>query len=94
MLAKGYSFKELLGKDNPQTAELRFIEHLVGPIQSVSSGHIPKRDFQEYISHLDLKITEDILTSCLTEIKLIIVNWQQLQIGQKLTLKWNLSKNN
>jgi hypothetical protein len=35
MLSLGHSFKELFGKDNPQTTELRFIAQIVGPIQSI-----------------------------------------------------------
>lgn len=35
MLSQGHSFKEQIGKDNPQTNELRFIEQIVGPVQSV-----------------------------------------------------------
>jgi hypothetical protein len=90
MLSLGHSFKELFGKDNPQTTELRFIEQIVGPIQSVYWGHINKQNFEEHIRHLDFTMTENILTSCLTEINLIIENWRQLPVGKELTLEWNL----
>lgn len=90
LLSLGHSFKELFGKDNPQTTELRFIEQIVGPVQSVYWGHIPKQNFEEHISHLDFTVTENILTSCLTEINSIIENWQQLPVGQQLTLEWKI----
>ncbi len=88
MLSQGYTIKELFGKDNPQTEELRFIEQIVGPVQSVYWGHIPKQDFTEYIRHLDFKMTENVLTSILTEISSIIKNWEQIEVGQQMTLKW------
>lgn len=90
MLSLGYSFNELLGKDNPQTTELRFIEQIVGPVQSVYWGHIPKQNFEEYVKHLDFTMPEDVLNTCLTDINAIIEKWQQLPVGQQLTLQWNL----
>jgi hypothetical protein len=90
MLSQGYSFNDLFGKDNPQTTELRFIEQIVGPVQSVHWGHLPQQNFEERVRHLDFKMTDTVLTSCLTEINSIIGNWQQLSIGQRLTLDWNL----
>lgn len=89
MLSQGYSFNELFGKDNPQTEELRFIEQIVGPIQSVFSGHIPKADFDQYIGHLDFVIKESILDKCLADIRTIIEKWEQLAIGQQITLEFN-----
>lgn len=88
MLAKGYSFGELLGKDNPLTAELRFIEQLVGPVQSVFSGNIPKEKFGMFIQHIDFKMPENMLDNCLTEIDTLMKQWQQLAIGQQLVLEW------
>lgn len=90
MLSQGHTFNELFGKDNPQTRKLRFIEQIVGPVQSVYSGHIPKQDFNQFIQHLDFKIQSDVLEDCLTEIELIITKWEQLIVGHKLNLEWNL----
>jgi hypothetical protein len=90
MLSLGHSLNELFGKDNPQTTELRFIEQIVGPVQFVHWGYIPKHDFAEHIQHLDFTMTENLLTSCLTEINLIIQNWRQLQMGQQIALEWKL----
>ena len=88
MLSQGHSFNELFGKDNPKTAELRFIEQIVGPVQSVHCGYIPEQNFEEHIRHLDFKIAANILSDCLTEIDSLIENWRQLPIGQQLTLEW------
>ena len=90
MLSDGYSFSELFGKKNPNTTELRFIEQIVGPVQSVFLGNIPKQDFDLFVKHLDLTLTEDILHACLTEIETILKQWEQLSIGQRLTLEWRL----
>jgi hypothetical protein len=91
MLASGHSFEELFGKDNPQTVELRFIEQIVGPVQSVYWGHISKENFATYIQHLDFSIPEETLTACISEITSIMQQWQQLIPGQELTLHWKLS---
>ncbi len=90
MLSQGHAFKELFGKDNPQTTELRFIEKIVGPVQSAHWGHIPEKNFEEFIKHLDFTMPENILDSCLTEINTIIESWKQLQVGKQLTLEWKL----
>src|SRR4051812_47000069 len=43
MLSQGYSFKQLFGKENPLTTDLRFVEQLVGPIQSTFLKQIPRQ---------------------------------------------------
>jgi len=90
MLSKGHTFISLFGKDNPQTKELRFIEQIVGPVQSVFSGHIPGQEFNLYIEHLNFKISNSTLKGCLSEIKNIIENWVNLPVGKSFTLEWNL----
>lgn len=90
MLSQGYTFSELFGKNNPQTEELRFIEQVVGPVQSVYSGHIPQQDFEQYIGHLNFTMTENILESCLVDIRAIIEKWEQLAADQQLILEFNL----
>ena len=90
MLSKGHSFNELFGKDNPQTTELRFIEQIVGPVHSAYWGHIPKQDFDQFIKHLNFKMPDSVLNSCLAGIKTIMENWEQLRLGKSLTLEWNL----
>ncbi len=90
MLAQGNSFNSLFGKDNTQTADLRFIEQIVGPVQSVYSGHIPEADFEQSIRHLDVTLTDDFLSNCLTEINAILDKWEHLPVGQQLSLEWDL----
>lgn len=90
MLSQGYTFSELFAKDNPQTEELRFIEQIVGPVQSVYLGHIPKQDFGQYITHLDFSITDNVIDNCLIDIKAIIKKWEQLAVGEQLILQFNL----
>ncbi len=72
MLAQGYTFNRLFGKDNPQTTELRFIEQIVGSMQSFYSGHISKHNFNPYIGHLGFNLSDHTLNVCLAEIKSII----------------------
>ncbi|WP_417236967.1 hypothetical protein [Bizionia paragorgiae] len=88
MLSQGYTFEELFGKNNPKTEELRFIEQIVGPVQSVISGHIPIADFEKSIEHLHFKFPGDTFNCILVEIKNIIVIWEGLKIGQNLKLIW------
>ncbi len=88
MLSKGHTFDQLFGKDNPQTEELRFIEKIVGPIQSIYSGHIPKQNFAEFINHLDFDIPQNVLNHSLVEIEEIMNSWKSMPVGQKLILNW------
>lgn len=90
MLSSGYSFESLFGKDNPQTTELKFIEQIVGPVQSAHSGHIPSQDFDQFMKHLNFKMPEGVLDTCLSEIKDIMQSWEQLPVGQHITLDWKL----
>lgn len=88
MLAQGYSFKELLGKENSLTEELRFIEKIVGPIQAVYSGYFPKKELGIHIEHLDFEVNSSVLENCLIEIDLILKKWEKLSFGQLLELEW------
>lgn len=88
MLSQGHSFKELFVKDNPETGELRFVEQVVGPVQSVVSGHIPLCDFGKSIEHLDFKIPENNLGHILNEIRGIMDDWKRVEVGERFTLKW------
>lgn len=89
MLAIGHSFTELFGKDNKLTAELRFIEKIVGPVQSVYAGNIPSKDFHMYIEHLFYNVNEHFLSNCLSVLNRITVQWKELAVGQSLNLEWN-----
>lgn len=87
MLAQGYSFKALFGKDNPQTEDLRFIEKIVGPVQSVYQGFIQREDLPGFIAHIDFAVPETILSSCIAEIEEIMRRWEQLPVGGQLQLE-------
>ena len=89
MLSNGYAFNELFGKENPLTAELRFIEKVVGPVQSVFLGYIPTQHFPMYLSHLNFDFKEGLLETCIAEIKSILEEWEQLKFGQMLSLEWH-----
>lgn len=69
MLSQGYVFKELFGKENELTEDLRFIEKIVGPIQSVYQGHFRREDFLMMTAHLDYELPEGALDDCIVEIK-------------------------
>lgn len=88
MLAQGHTFNELFGKENTRTVELRFIEKIVGPIQSTYLGQMPKRDFASSIEHLNYAFPEELLDKCLYDIESIYNKWLQLIEGQQLTLIW------
>lgn len=90
MLSQGYSFQELFGKDNVLTAELRFIEQVVGPVQSVFSGNMKKENFDLFIQHTNVTMREGMLDTCLIEIGDIFKNWEQLPVGEQLILDWKL----
>lgn len=90
MLSIGHSLQELFGKENPLTPELRFIEQIVGPIQSVYAGHLPKQQFSQFINHLNFEISDLVLNNCLEEIATIQNHWRNLEIGKSITLTWTL----
>jgi len=90
MLAKGAAISELNGKTNPQTAALRFIEQIVGPVQSVYSGHIPEQLFEKFVAHLDFIIPANFLRDCLSDLNSIMTTWDALPMGGQLGLDWTL----
>jgi hypothetical protein len=90
MLAQGYSFSELSGKENELNLQLRDVEKIVGPVQSVYMGFIKKEEFEMYTSHLDLKTDMQWLENCLNQIKQIEAKWRQLAVGELLVLMWPL----
>lgn len=90
MLAAGHSFTSLFGKENELTAELRFIEKIVGPVQSVYSGHIPLHEFPMYIEHLQFELEDTFLENCLRQLKQIRNTWEQLAVGRILSLEWKI----
>ena len=92
MLAGGYRFDELFGKENKLTEELRFIEQIVGPVQSVYMGHFKKEQLPMLLSHLDIDMRDEMITACLSEIKLIEEDWARVEDGEILELEFWLGK--
>jgi hypothetical protein len=90
MLSKGHSFVELTGKTNPLTPELRFIEQIVGPVQSVFWGYFPPENLNQMIQHLDFEMTNELLKACLEEITDTMSVWENLAHGQSLKLNWQI----
>jgi hypothetical protein len=90
MLAQGHSFGQLAGKENPITEDLRFIEKIVGPIQSVYLGYFDKQNFAEFIGHLNFIISETDLNNILKNIASRLTIWERLLVGDKMTLEWTL----
>lgn len=88
MLAQGYAFHELFGKENMLTTELRFIEKVVGPVQSAYLGQVPRGRFPSLLSYLDYEFGMERLDNCLNEIGRIMDEWGGLSFGQYLTLEW------
>ena len=88
MLAAGYPAAALFGRDNPETEELRFIEKIVGPVQSTFAGNIPVSDFSYYIDYLNFPFPQETLERCLEQIGGIMADWRLLLPGQALRLEW------
>lgn len=88
MVSKGFSFGELSGKHNPITEQLRFVEQVVGPIQSTYLGNISKEQFDFFITHLPVKISTAQLDEILSGINHLLAQWQQLMPGSTMKLHW------
>ncbi|HMR84948.1 MAG TPA: hypothetical protein PKE30_17505, partial [Niabella sp.] len=93
MIAAGYRLSDLLGKNNPQTDALRFIENIVGPVQSLLWGHLSVDDFEQYTQHINFRMPSNILTACVAEARQLFNYWNQLVMGQQLVLEWTLPIN-
>lgn len=90
LLSSGHSFNELFGKENPLTRELRFIEQIVGPVQSIYYGHMRKEDFEQFVKHLNFKVPKTVLQASLNEVRIIMNNWEKLSWGETMRLEWKL----
>ncbi len=89
MLALGYGFTELTGKQNTLTEELRFIEKIVGPVQSIVSRHLPVENFENSTAYLNSAITKNIpVKAVVTKIEECLKKWEGLNYGQRLILNY------
>ena len=88
MLSEGYAFHQLFGKENPLTADLRVIETIVGPVQSLAQGFIDIKDLPVYLSHTEID-TEAIRADEMADrILRILKDWEELEPGQELILQF------
>ncbi|MFD0750265.1 hypothetical protein ACFQZS_08945 [Mucilaginibacter calamicampi] len=92
MLAQGYSFTQLAGKQNELTPGLRAIEKIVGPVQSVYMGFITIDQFDTYTSHLDVHTDIHWLKNCIESVENIYAEWEKLKPGEEFFLVWPLHK--
>lgn len=93
MLAAGHSFSELAGKDNPMTDELRFIEKIVGPVQSVVSGHVALEAFPDYTAYLNSELAAKLpVAEVVAQINTLMQQWDSLSHGQSIALQFRVGK--
>ncbi len=88
MLAQGYRFDQLFGKENELTEELRQIEKIVGPIQSVYAGYYDKESLPMMISHLEIELDHIKVEQSLQLMDDLLGQWRQLEINDSLRLVW------
>ena len=85
MLNKGYGFEELSGKENQLTVALRYIECIVGPVQSVAQGFMPADFFPTAISYLAPAFDATaLLQESLRCIKQVQQSWDKLAFNNYL----------
>lgn len=90
LLSQGYAFKELFGRENELTEELKFVEKVVGPIQSVYMGYFKKEDLSMLIHHIDIEVNIDKVDACLLELGDLTNKWKNMTLGDTLQLDWDL----
>ena len=89
MLAAGHAFDQLNGKQNSLTNELRFIEKIVGPVQSIVSGHLAAGDFAMSTSYLESDAARNLDVEQVVEmIQDLLRKWNRLPFGQSLILQF------
>lgn len=88
MLAAGYTFQSLFGKENPQTAELRFIEQIVGPVSMVYLGQIQPADYITYTAHLDFSWPDNFIQQAVKQVQDSMNAWEKLKYQEQLVLEW------
>ena len=88
MLAAGHALADLSGKANPLTNELRFIEKIVGPVQSAYMGHFPPNFVPTAIAHLDYSLPDRFAELALERLRALEREWTALPFGGQLKLEW------
>lgn len=88
MLAVGHALSELNGKTNPLTEKLRFIEKIVGPVQSAYMGHFPAAFVATATSHLSFPLPDGFAEAAIMRIGSLEHDWKALPFGGILELDW------
>jgi hypothetical protein len=89
MIAKGYKMAQLSGKNNGLTEELRRVERIVGPVQSVFSGHLSIEMFEEHMKLIDfVPQNVDFVGNVIAKAKVLVEQWKYLPTGECLELEF------
>ena len=89
MLSQGYELKELAGKTNPLTKNLRKIECIVGATQSVYSKNMTSEDFKNYIQTVDeISIEASFLEKVIPKIDEFMLKWKYAEVPASIHLEF------
>ncbi len=79
----------LSGKTNELTEELRRVERIVGPMQSVFSGHLSMEMFEEHMKLINfIPEDADFVGNVTAKIAGLMEQWKYLAIGRSLELEF------
>jgi len=91
MIALGYKMSELTGKQNVLTEESRFIEKIVGPVQSIVSGHLPLQKFTEHTAYLDSALADALpVEEVVGQVNTLLKQWQGLAYSKSMVLNFEI----
>jgi hypothetical protein len=95
MIALGYKMSELTGKQNVLTEESRFIEKIVGPVQSIVSGYLPVEKFRDHTAYLNSGLADALpVEQVVNQINFLSKQWQGLAYGESLMLNFEIATSN
>jgi hypothetical protein len=85
----------MFGKTNELTEGFRYIECVVGGIQSLYWQHTTEADFWAYMQLADWTIPdENFVKKVILKVKSTMDQWQYLPIGEWLELLFQINKTN
>ena len=91
MIDQGYKMEQLSGKNNELTDELRRVEQIVGPTQSVFSGYMSVEMFRENMQLINFtSANPHFIENVIEKIEVIMNQWKYLAIGQTLELEFTI----
>jgi hypothetical protein len=92
MIALGYKMSELTGKENGLTENSRFIEKIVGPVQSIVSGHLPVEKFRDFTAYLNSELANTLpVEEVVNQINTLLKQWQGLAYGESMVLNFEVN---